>query len=562
MGQEQGYGVTPGTPSSTVPSGPTDSLDASRASSTTGVYAGTVSTPGVEAEGEASSQIKRNIDATRSNMDETIDALSEKLAPKRLLDKAVNYISGGDSELPKPSVDNVSPKAVATMLGTILAAAATKKVTTKAWHYVHEHPVSTGMFAAGLAWMMFEGGDRVTEARIRARSAEPEMYGGSYVDARTGQPYDRNRYTGASTSSGPGITSRVTGAASGALHGVTGAASDALHGVTDTARTAASKVGSALHHTASTAKGSLRHTAHGATHAGVAAKDMGTDMIEKIRENPLPAALIGAGLAWLLLGDQARNVYYRQRIQRNRQEPDMYGGSYVDARTGQPYSSSYGSESEQGEAQDQSSGEGQQGGRLSGLTSSLGETASSAAESVRDAAGNVTSRLRSGATSARGRLSSGLGNTGQTMSHGYEVGAERLRHTVDQYPLAVGGAAFGVGMLLGMLIPETAPEERLIGGTAQQLREKARTTGRELMERGRHAAEATVQAVREEVKNQGLTPSGLAGQAVQAAMRAKSDVQEEIGVQTIKDKVVAVAQKAKETAKQEMTADTSNTSAT
>src|SRR5690606_16702208 len=65
-----------------------------------------------------------------------------------------------------------------------------------------------------------------------------------------------------------------------------------------------------------------------------AAKDTGQALWQSIKSNPMPLALIGSGVAWLIF-NQRRSSSSSER---------MYGGSYVDARTGQPYDESYGSE--------------------------------------------------------------------------------------------------------------------------------------------------------------------------------------------------------------------------
>jgi len=76
----------------------------------------------------------------------------------------------------------------------------------------------------------------------------------------------------------------------------------------------------------------------------------GRTLLEAVRENPVPAALMGAGLAWLLFEDKAERAYRRQHILSNQRgytgnrftDPGTHSGSYVDARTGRPYDASYG----------------------------------------------------------------------------------------------------------------------------------------------------------------------------------------------------------------------------
>lgn len=352
---------------------------------------------------------------------------------------------------------------------------------------------------------------------------------------------------------------------------------------------------------------SFRNSAKDATM--IAAKKAGHATWNTIREHPLPSALIGAGLIWLLMDDQAKKAYYRARIHRRSQEPDQYGGSYVDARTGEPYQTeAYGSdwrEQQEGqrrsERQQGSAGESARsiGGYASGAAERAREAGASARESAADAAqrareaaaqaghriGDVASqashRLTETAAQARQRLgerasqarervrgvtssaghyvSSGLhsatdrlSDASQKLTQGCAIGRERFQDALHEHPLSMSGAAFGMGLMLGLLIPESRYEDRTMGGYAEQTRRRARDVGQQAWRRGRHAAEATMQAVTEEARQQGLTPQGVADSARNFAQRVKEDAREEgLSGQSLKEKVGSVAQRAGETAREE-----------
>ena len=61
--------------------------------------------------------------------------------------------------------------------------------------------------------------------------------------------------------------------------------------------------------------------------------------------------------------------------------------------------------------------------------------------------------------------------------------------------LAVGAAA--VGFVAGMLIPSTRVEDEKIGPMADQVKEKARETGQEALERGKEVARQTAESAKE-----------------------------------------------------------------
>ncbi|MBV8941253.1 MAG: DUF3618 domain-containing protein [Solirubrobacterales bacterium] len=64
--------------------------------------------------------------------------------------------------------------------------------------------------------------------------------------------------------------------------------------------------------------------------------------------------------------------------------------------------------------------------------------------------------------------------------------------------LAVGAAA--VGFLAGMLIPSTKVEDERLGPVADQVKEQARQTGQEALERGKEVAQQTAQTATESAK--------------------------------------------------------------
>ena len=66
--------------------------------------------------------------------------------------------------------------------------------------------------------------------------------------------------------------------------------------------------------------------------------------------------------------------------------------------------------------------------------------------------------------------------------------------------LAVGAAA--VGFVAGMLIPSTRIEDEKIGPMADQVKEKARETGQEALERGKEVARQTADSAKQTAQEQ------------------------------------------------------------
>src|SRR5690606_8985 len=125
-----------------------------------------------------------------------------------------------------------------------------------------------------------------------------------------------------------------------------------------------------------------------AEQAGETASRVGRSLIEGVRENPVPAALMGAGLAWLLFEDKAERAYRRRRLAANaeaRRSLRSHSGSYVDARTGKPYDESYGAGYEDFD------GDGEPDVEPKSLMDRASETAGSIKHAAQGAAGAVGS---------------------------------------------------------------------------------------------------------------------------------------------------------------------------
>jgi hypothetical protein len=85
-----------------------------------------------------SGQIKADIDNTRDRIDQTLDALGNKLRPKNLIEEAFEYFSGGEA------TGGQQVRSTAQKLGVTL------------WHQVQEHPMPSLLIGAGVAWLFSE----------------------------------------------------------------------------------------------------------------------------------------------------------------------------------------------------------------------------------------------------------------------------------------------------------------------------------------------------------------------------------------------------------------------
>lgn len=236
----------------------------------------------------------------------------------------------------------------------------------------------------------------------------------------------------------------------------------------------------------------------------------------QIRDNPLPIALIGAGIAWLVLSNRSSSDArsdvrdeddYHQRRYRTIEEarwatprmPSETDAAYEE-RVHQAYSSALGLKQLAGEAAHEfkdrvkSTVEGIQyaatraGSRISRTLKGTGRRAGNVYADGRQKIGD----LASGAGERISHLASDAKHMTEEQAERLAHAADEARHRAERFyddsPLAAGAIAVAVGALIGSVTPLTSPERRTLRGVA----DKAASAGADLVERGTKAVEETV----------------------------------------------------------------------
>jgi ElaB/YqjD/DUF883 family membrane-anchored ribosome-binding protein len=206
-------------------------------------------------------------------------------------------------------------------------------------------------------------------------------------------------------------------------------------------------------------------------------------LAQTVRDNPIPAALIGAGmvgLAWLIAGGRSQDSGTGSGQQ------SLPGASYGEPyRQEYPYDSSTGydygdSGSEQGRVGQSAEQARQRAGEMGGQAR---ERMSQAGDRTREQAGRAQAQAQEQAQRAQG-------------------GFERA---LQENPLAVGIAAIGIGAAVGLAIPSTAKENELMGETRDKLANRAQRQVQEASQRAQRVAQEARSAAEEEASRQDLT---------------------------------------------------------
>lgn len=248
----------------------------------------------------------------------------------------------------------------------------------------------------------------------------------------------------------------------------------------------------------------VSHSADTAMHA----------VIDTVKKNPMPALMIGAGLAWMIYGNRrSRTPEYRDDRALHAGDADHEGIRYdPDTHYDRPL------DYPPSEAGSQWSDQG--GSKLGHMKDSLAEKTHHAADQVKEKLSHVGDVAREKAHQLRERAGEFGHRVGERTRQAYDRTRDRVATTADHHPLESGLACLAFGIIAGLALPTPNAVNRRIGPTADRLRDRTREAGSEMLQKGKRVAQAAVSAMKQEAQSQGLTPENLREQAGQVAQRA------------------------------------------
>jgi ElaB/YqjD/DUF883 family membrane-anchored ribosome-binding protein len=234
------------------------------------------------------------------------------------------------------------------------------------------------------------------------------------------------------------------------------------------------------------------------------ARDAGGNVVDVIRENPIPAAMIGIGIGWLLMSarrERSRDYYASQYYSTDVNQRDYRTGGEYMGSTGYGYTP---------------------GQEYTRQPEGLGAKVSDAAETVKEKAGDMASRVQHRAGDMAHTVREKASRLGDTAQEQYGRAADMAQRWWYDNPLAVGALALGAGLAVGMLVPETEAEHRWMGEKRDQFMDAAQDKAQQIGEKVQHVAQEAMSAATEtaktEAKNQGLAgDQGTMGSAGQKA---------------------------------------------
>ncbi|RWD97026.1 hypothetical protein [Mesorhizobium sp.] len=207
--------------------------------------------------------------------------------------------------------------------------------------------------------------------------------------------------------------------------------------------------------------------------SGGAGSEMLHNLKTQVRENPLPLTVIGAGIAWLMLGSGATAATAAPGHVARRDD-DATGTEFA------------------------------------AMTS---DTAASVAQMAGGAAGNI-SAMASGATDTVSDMAHGaaetLTNSAAATADMVTRASRSTQQLLEDQPLAVAAVGLAVGAAIGAMLPRTQIEDEQLGGYREQLRDKAEDALEEGVDQAKQVAAEVYQTASEEAGRQASSEGTLA----------------------------------------------------
>lgn len=238
-------------------------------------------------------------------------------------------------------------------------------------------------------------------------------------------------------------------------------------------------------------------------------KSWPTRVTRTVRENPLPSALIGLGVGWLLVSGRDEEHDSRDNDYSHR----YYGDLYNDRNRG--YQSPEPRRVRRADDESGMANEGQEWVR--GKTNEARDRVGAAAETMQERANETAETAERRAKEFGQQVQETARDTqqyAQETAEQFEASArEGVRrtkktfwHMMEENPLMVGAAALAAGALLGMSLPTTSTEDRLMGERRDHMVEDAKETAKETTRKvqsvAREVQDTAVETAKQEVNKQ------------------------------------------------------------
>lgn len=233
---------------------------------------------------------------------------------------------------------------------------------------------------------------------------------------------------------------------------------------------------------------------------GGASNKVLTTAVEQLRENPIPIALIGLGVAWLAISQTRR--------------PGVRGAA---AYQGSGYYPTY-----EGYDEDETLR-----AKVKAKADAAKAKLSASADKAKAKLADAQHQAADGVSQARSKVGE-YAHLAQDKAGEYGRAARRrFDDTLDSEPLVIAAVGVAVGAAIGAALPSTPVERRYIGPARSKVADRAKAS----LDEVKDVAQRAYGQVRDELHRQ----TGPAGEGL--SLREKASAVAEAGARTVKDEL-------------------------
>jgi ElaB/YqjD/DUF883 family membrane-anchored ribosome-binding protein len=276
------------------------------------------------------------------------------------------------------------------------------------------------------------------------------------------------------------------------------------------------------------------------------ASDWGGSVLDVIRENPIPAALAGVGIGWLVMSFRNRSSTSTSSNRMSGYTGRQYYGTapYMEAETRYPYrdyrnfnnqslgtagyrtagygTSGYGTSSYETGSSGNSTMQNMQGkvgdvaGQAQDTAGQIAGQAQNAIGQAQDTATQLASQAGDTVSQFAGQAQDTAGQLANQAQYQAQRAGNELDRLIHERPLAVGLGALALGLAVGLAIPETPQENEWMGETRETFMDRAQSVAQDTAQKVSAVAgqtfdaakEAAQQTAQQAAQEQGLSGSG------------------------------------------------------
>ena len=210
-------------------------------------------------------------------------------------------------------------------------------------------------------------------------------------------------------------------------------------------------------------------------------------IVEMVKANPVPSAMVGVGLAWLWMnrhnGSTSGDGGWSRQRRGSRTSYSTYGGQgrWSSSRSGPGFAD----EGDDFRTRSSEDAAGEGASFMAGAAGQARDTASTIANKARETVHDVTDKAHQTAGYVAERA--------QHVARRAQNEARRVEETFNrkltEAPLAVGAVALALGTAVGLAVPRTRVEDEWMGDARDTLMDKAQSVASETLDKVGEVAE-------------------------------------------------------------------------